>query len=194
MDTDHVATVAFAHWPDAGNPWHQVLRRVARLSPVLGKFMLLDDYFSHTDMPGRISKFGPDEYRTPYLTQAVAHGQSDPITEFVSAHRTAAERSAAEAIATMHDLITGKVQRNACGTGAAEAARRLSTRLPRANVGPQAGYVVFNPLSFSRRVGLEVPKSAHVAGGGTTGGRGRTGGRSQVRGRRGAAPRFRLGR
>ena len=30
-----------------------------QLSPVLGKFMLLDDYFSHTDMPGRLSKFEP---------------------------------------------------------------------------------------------------------------------------------------
>ena len=45
MDNDHVATLAFAHWPDGSGLWHAYLRRVARLSPVLGKFMLLDDYF-----------------------------------------------------------------------------------------------------------------------------------------------------
>ena len=161
MDTDHVATVAFAHWPDASSPWHQVLRRVARLSPVLGKFMLLDDYFSHTDMPGRISKFGPDEYRTPYLTQAVAHSQSDPISGFVAAHRTAAERSAAEAVATMHDLITGKVRPNACAAGAAEAAPPVGTALP-PKVEPRAGYVVANALSFGRRIGLETTQLQHV--------------------------------
>jgi alpha-mannosidase len=108
MDTDHVATVIFAHWPHGGSPWHDVLRRVARLSPVLGKFMLLDDYFSHTDMPGRLSKFEPDDYRTPYLQQAIVRGQPDPISRYVVAHRSQAERAAVQAILTLDDLIVGK--------------------------------------------------------------------------------------
>ena len=83
MDTDHVATVAFAHWPSHASPWYDVLRRIAELSPVLGKFMLLDDYFMHTDMPGRLSKFAADDYRTPYLKQAIIRRQTDPISTFV---------------------------------------------------------------------------------------------------------------
>jgi hypothetical protein len=67
MDSDHVATLAFAHWPNKCSPWYDCVRRIAKLSPVLGKFMLLDDYFSHTDMRGRLSKFQLDEYRLPYL-------------------------------------------------------------------------------------------------------------------------------
>jgi alpha-mannosidase len=154
MDTDHVATLALAHWPAASSPWHDVLRRVARLSPVLGKFMLLDDYFSHTDMPGRISKFGPDEYRTPYLTQDVARGASDPISRFVVAHRAAAERAALDALGTLHDLIAGGPPQPRCQT-AEEAARRVSALLPRESGSPQPGHLVMNPLSFARNVGFE---------------------------------------
>ncbi len=86
MDNDHVATVAFAHWPDATSPWYQDLRRIARLSPVLGKFTLLDDYFAHTDMPGRLSKFDPDQYRTPYLKQAILKRHHDAVSAFVREH------------------------------------------------------------------------------------------------------------
>ncbi len=92
MDNDHVATVAFAHWPDAVSPWYQDLRRIARLSPVLGKFTLLDDYFAHTDMPGRLSKFDADQYRTPYLKQAILSRHHDAISAFAREHVGQAQR------------------------------------------------------------------------------------------------------
>jgi alpha-mannosidase len=189
MDSDHVATVVFAHWPAAASPWYDTLRRVARLSPVLGKFMLLDDYFSHTDMPGRLSKFEPDAYRTPYLTQAVSRGQNDPISRFVREHRLQAERAAANTMTTLRDLIVGHTNvmqaisapaesaiacREPCeGEGhtaqddgprdaVSSALAELANVLPRAAGPPGAGYLVVNSLSFARRVGLEVSQLAHV--------------------------------
>jgi alpha-mannosidase len=187
MDSDHVATVALAHWPQGGSPWHGVLRRVAGLSPVLGKFLLLDDYFSNTDMPGRLSKFEPDEYRTPYLKQAVDALQSDPISRFVDAHRSQADRSAIRAISTLRDLVSGKTVPTPSplmeeGRGEGEAAShatrhpnalpqgesdnasiasalgQLAAALPRGAAPASSGYLVINPLSFARRIGLELPQ------------------------------------
>jgi alpha-mannosidase len=168
LDSDHVATLLFAHWPRAASPWHDLLRRTAQLSPVLGKFMLLDDYFSHTDMPGRISKFEPDEYRTPYLKQAVDRCDTDPISKFVDAHHTQARRAAVRAIDTLRDVIAGQTtpdHENALdrsSAGEAEltaAAARLSGVLPRAKSDASSGYLLVNPLSFTRRMGLELDEA-----------------------------------
>jgi alpha-mannosidase len=156
MDTDHVASVALAHWPGATSPWYADLRRVCRLSPVLGKFMLLDDYFMHTDMPGRLSKFAADEYRTPYLKQAIIRRQGDPISSFAGVHRAAAARAAVSAVSTVADLVAGT------SAGCAEPLEldaglaRLSAALPRENRPAAPRALVFNPAPYSRRMGVEL--------------------------------------
>jgi alpha-mannosidase len=160
MDNDHVATLAFAHWPQAGSPWYDVLRRIAELSPVLGKFMLLDDYFSHTDMPGRLSKFGPDEYRTPYLKQAIIRRQADPISEFVRAHRAQSRGAAVRAVATLRDLVAGQTGFEAAAENSGDLENslgRLAAVLPRTAAPAAARWLVVNPLSFARRIGVELP-------------------------------------
>jgi alpha-mannosidase len=176
MDNNHVATVAFAHWPGASSAWYEILRRIARLSPVLGKFTLLDDYFSHTDMPGRLSKFEPDQYRTPYLKQAIPRRQSDPISAFVRAHHWQARCAAVQTIATLVDLLAGKSSggESVCRElddqvqpaehepdALAAGIERLAATLPRAS-GPAAPrQLVANPLSFARRIGIELAGSAN---------------------------------
>jgi alpha-mannosidase len=173
MDSDHVATVAFAHWPGQTSPWYGVLCRVAELSPVLGKFTLLDEYFSQTDMPGRLSKFEPDEYRTPYLKQAIIRRQSDPISAFVRAHAAQAQRAAAEALSMLRDMVVGKshptaendCQPNDSAAAIAEIARGLDAKLaqfaaalPRKTQGSSPGRLIANPLSFARKIGVELPQ------------------------------------
>ena len=81
MDTDHVATIVLAHWPGLASPWYADLRRIARYTNALGRFITLDDYFSQTFAPGEHARFLADEYRAPYLKQAVADGESDPLSE-----------------------------------------------------------------------------------------------------------------
>jgi alpha-mannosidase len=157
MDNDHVATVAFAHWPHRASPWYDVLRRVARHSPVLGKFTLLDDYFLHTDMPGRLSRFEADDYRTPYLKQAIVRRQSDPISSFVRVHRRQAGQTAASALSTVSDLIAPAADPHDAETQLAELLARFAALMPRASAPPASRALVFNPAVYPRRITVELP-------------------------------------
>jgi alpha-mannosidase len=159
MDNDHVATAAFAHWPNHASPWYDVLRRVARHSPVLGRFTLLDDYFLHTDMPGRLSRFEADDYRTPYLKQAIVRRHGDPISSFARIHRRQAERAAASALSTVCDLIgpAAAVHDAESEQPPGELLARFAALLPRADGPSSPRALIFNPAVCPRRVNLELP-------------------------------------
>jgi len=177
MDTDHVATVAFAHWPRATSRWYGVLRRIAELSPVLGKFILLDDYFMHTDMPGRLSKFEADDYRTPYLKQAIIRREADPISRFVRAHRDEAERTAQSALATVCNLIAGPADNPESQSLGGEMQRFVGL-LPRDVGATTERAVVFNSSAVTRRMNVNVSRlSAPPAVGGAVLAGGATGNR-----------------
>jgi alpha-mannosidase len=156
MDSDHVATLAIAHWPGATSPWYDDLRRIAQLSPVLGKFMLLDDYFNHTDMPGRLSKFAADEYRAPYLKQAIIRREPDPISRIVAAHRQQAAQAADDAIGTLAALVRGRSTCAQCTTGHT-ALTDIAALLPRQPGGDEPRTIVVNPHSFARQIAVEIP-------------------------------------
>jgi len=83
MDLDHVATVVLAHWPGQSSPWYEDLRRIASYSSAIGTFSTIDDYFDQTGMSGQQTQYRTDQYRSPYLKQAVAAGQADPISRWV---------------------------------------------------------------------------------------------------------------
>ena len=80
MNMDHAATVVFAHWPGQACEYYEDLRRMAAYGTVLGKFVTLANYFRDTDRPSELNCFRSDQYRTPYLRQAVDAGEPDPIT------------------------------------------------------------------------------------------------------------------
>ena len=107
-DMDNQPTVIFAHWPGNTSPWYEDIHRARRYTTVLGSFLTLPDYFERTGMSGHQTTPKADEYRSPYLQQAVAAGQTDPISRWVrySARRTAAE--AVQSIATLATLAGGK--------------------------------------------------------------------------------------
>jgi len=173
MDNDHVATLALAHWPGATSPWYDDLRRIAAHSPVLGKFILLDEYFSQTDMPGRLSKFTPDEYRTPYLKQAVVRGQPDPISTCVQAHAKEARRLTRRSLEMMLAAVAGvapaasdrdaAVDDHAFGELAGRIAQRLSAG---GTDGQKPGTLVLNPLGAARNIavcGADASAAAEAA-------------------------------
>ncbi|MHC4180952.1 MAG: hypothetical protein ACYSWU_25930, partial [Planctomycetota bacterium] len=113
MDLDHVATVVLAHWPGQSSPWYQDLRRIAAYSPVLGTFATITDYFEQTSMAGQQKQYKADQYRSPYLGQAVAGRQADPISRWV---RYSARRASVEALQTLDTLAAIA----ACGSATAE--------------------------------------------------------------------------
>lgn len=159
MDRDQVATMVFAHWPDKACVWYDDLRRAARRCDCLGKFTTLDDYFTQTTGSGRLSRFEPEKYRTPYLHQAAAHQDSKPASATIERHELAGARFQAETLAalgrvlgcqatsktspTESELADARLRADAC-------AGALADCLARGNRDPKPGVLVFNPHSAPR--------------------------------------------
>jgi len=108
MDHDHVAAVAFAHWPGKRLDYLGDLRRAGNYAAVMGKFVTLDSFFAHTDHPGGLSRFEADRYRAPYLRQAVAAGEPRPISRYADHQRRHLLAAADQSLATLAELLTSK--------------------------------------------------------------------------------------
>ncbi|MBX3414990.1 MAG: hypothetical protein KF708_20060 [Pirellulales bacterium] len=103
MDHDHVASVMFAHWPGLASPWYDDLRRITSYVPVLGKLITIEEYLRQTDSASRLTRFKSDQYRAPYLKQAVADGRPDPLSRLA---QHVARRAAIDAAVTLETLAT----------------------------------------------------------------------------------------
>jgi alpha-mannosidase len=79
MRNDHVAAIPLIHWPQPVAPWYTDLRRAGSYSPVLGRWTTLNDFFHLTDRPYESLRPEPDLYLTPYLAEAVAKRECQPI-------------------------------------------------------------------------------------------------------------------
>ena len=182
MDLDHAATAVFAHWPDQAGPWYRDLRRMAAYSPVLGRFVSIADYFENTQYVGQSTRYSADQYRSPYLRQAVAAGDPDPISRWVCYHRRRAIADALQGLSTISDLVGGKLKSSAAedpidavedaGTNTPglddlddhlrqsleEETRRFADLLPRDETGSSKGYLIANPWNFTRRMLIDVSK------------------------------------
>ncbi|MEA1950970.1 MAG: hypothetical protein U9N87_06265 [Planctomycetota bacterium] len=101
LDLDHDSTLVFAHWPGHGCRWYEDLRRMANYAPVLGRFDDLDHYFEESYGSGHPGNYAADQYRSPYLPQAVAGKQVDPISRWARYYR---RRTVAEALAGLRIL------------------------------------------------------------------------------------------
>ena len=60
MKNDHVATLPLVHWPAPVASWYLDLRRVATYSPVLARWVTLNDYFHLTDRPYETFRRDPE--------------------------------------------------------------------------------------------------------------------------------------
>jgi alpha-mannosidase len=184
MDHDHVATVCFAHWPSTTSPFYDDLRRITAIAPVFGKFVALDDYFAGTDQSGMYSRFTHDEYRAPYLQQAIATKQADPLSRWMRLYEGFSTATAVATLGSLASLLRGSVgaddvaefaeNSDAGQTGSefaansatsevdagrlAKAVARCASALPRGKGNAAPSYMLINPLSFSRRVLVELPK------------------------------------
>jgi alpha-mannosidase len=184
MKDDHVATLPLVHWPEPVAPWYIDLRRVSAYSPVLARWVTLNDYFHLTDRPFETFRPEHDQYVTPYLAQAVARRDERPISrkaiharlrarlDVLSATRaleravlgTPADPQAGEA--TTPDLIasleTGRLED--VGEPLEHQEREAASRLARAIHGNDTegrpGYLVLNPLGIPRRAAVVLPDAA----------------------------------
>ncbi|HWB09414.1 MAG TPA: hypothetical protein VG826_09330 [Pirellulales bacterium] len=180
MDRDHVATLVFAHWPGQTSPFFQDLRRMAAYAPALGKFVTLDVFFQNTDRPGELTKFRADQYRAPYLRQAIIREEPNPLSRVTDRHIRRARRESAQAMAALADMLAGKpaaprieladVASELPQTVVEEAAAALAEKLGATPLGsagaveppPAQGHLVLNALPFARREVLSLPGGNRV--------------------------------
>ena len=173
MDMDQVATVCLAHWPGQVPNWLDDLRRIARYAPVLGKFVTLREYLDITEYHGHQDGFSADQYRAPYLKQAIIRGEANPISDGIEHYHRRAAGAMSHTLETLASLVSGNLPSEASdplpedvaapeGDAAtddrlANATARLAACLPRAASATTQGYLIFNPCSFSRRAGIVLP-------------------------------------
>jgi alpha-mannosidase len=181
MDLDHVAVVGFAHWPGVARDWFDDLRRISKYVPVLGRFVTIGEFLTVTDSPGHLTKFTPDQYRAPYLKQAVIRQQADPLWRIAGHYRRRVAADAARAVATLATLLSGaaaptcgdlidEVERaqsadavpadldDRLANAASDAMQRFADALPRSGTAVP-GVLVANPHNFTRRIAVPLPDS-----------------------------------
>ncbi|MBL9125987.1 MAG: hypothetical protein JNG90_20255, partial [Planctomycetaceae bacterium] len=141
MDLDHVASLAFVHWPDDTSPWYADLRRVHEFVPLFGKFVTVEEYFGQTDTAGGFTKLATDDYQSPYLAQDVRAGRTDPVSRSCTAATRDSAAQADSGVALMQASL------GAAPTG---SPRELAQTLAAGGDASQLGQMVINPLSFAR--------------------------------------------
>ncbi|PQO41363.1 hypothetical protein [Blastopirellula marina] len=183
MDSDHVATICFAHWPGRVCPWYEDLRRIARYSSGLGSFLSVERYFAETELPPYHDTFKDARYNSPYHKQAVIRRQNGPI----SAHRDRAVDNAKFDAAGNIEAITALVAGHAGpkhdphrswnepseataepshADAAVEAAMNdFAAKLPRRNDSPTPALLIANPFSSTTVAGSETDQLSSLPGG-----------------------------
>jgi alpha-mannosidase len=128
MKNDHVATLALVHWPSPVASWYLDLRHSASYSPVLGRWVTLNDYFHLTDRPYETFRPDPDSYASPYLAQDAARRDPRPISRLAKHHQLRARfaavemiRAAASGIAASGATASAQVEPEAAADAGGEA-------------------------------------------------------------------------
>ena len=80
IDSAHVSSLLFVHWPNKTCQAFEDVIRATRYGPLFGTFMSFDAYYDSVYDPGYGDTFTTDEYRNPFLKQAVERSQSNPIS------------------------------------------------------------------------------------------------------------------
>lgn len=82
MESDQVAALILARWPDISSPFFRDIQRIQAYAPVLGRFVTFSEYFLHTDDTGGYWGHEDKHYLSPFFLQAVARRESHPISRF----------------------------------------------------------------------------------------------------------------
>ncbi len=184
MDHDHAAALVLARWPELKTPWMDDLYRIAKYAPVLGRFVTFTEFFKVTDMAGRIANFHDGDYFSPYLVHSVARQQVDPVSRYQGYWQRRAEYLAGDYCGKLRELLqTQTVAADASVDDVVEAAHpdagneeqdqadaavadyrsqslKQLSQLLLTGAGNQPGWLVVNPLSFTRRVVVEFERIA----------------------------------
>ncbi|MCC7333861.1 MAG: hypothetical protein IT422_02120 [Pirellulaceae bacterium] len=80
LEHQHVPSVLFAHWPNRSCEFAELLARVCRRTPALGKWKLADDYFANTDQPYHQERLSAASFQHNWLLQTAPSQADDART------------------------------------------------------------------------------------------------------------------
>ena len=100
IDSVHVACVVFCHWPDKTCQSFKDVLRITQYGTLLGSFLNIEDYFESVYDPGYGDTFTSDEYRAPYLKQAIQRDTPNPISSVTKYWRRFYQLNSARALLT----------------------------------------------------------------------------------------------
>ncbi len=188
MEEDQVGALMFAHWPDVKSPFFEDFKRIHQYAPVLGSFVLLNDFFQNTESSGRHSSYDAREYLSPFLSQLVAMRKPDPLSRFINHFVRHDEFTAGRWFHTVARAIYGKPVEDVAllkieqdiERGHPDADESATLKAVQSLQGfcddgveqlakiilqgaeqHQSGTLLLNSLSFSRRVVVDLPGFAH---------------------------------
>lgn len=84
IDSAHMASALLVHWPGQTCEAFEDLKRIAGYTSLLGNFLTLDQFFESAYDPGFGDQFAADEYRSPYLKQAITQQQQNPVSRWIN--------------------------------------------------------------------------------------------------------------
>lgn len=183
MEEDQVGALMFAHWPDVKSPFFEDFKRIHQYAPVLGSFVLLNDFFQNTESSGRHSSYDAREYLSPFLSQLVAMRNPDPLSRFISHFQRHDEYTAGRWFGSVSKALFGQeieeaallnVERDverghpdaeeesvqkaiAALDGFREAGESKLAQIILQGAKQQDGVLLLNSLSFTRRVVVDLP-------------------------------------
>ena len=100
IDSSHIACLVLCHWPDKTCQSFKDLMRITQYGPLLGSFVNAEDYFESVYDPGYGDTFTSDEYRDPYLKQAIQNDTPNPISSVTKYWRRFYQLNSARALLT----------------------------------------------------------------------------------------------
>lgn len=183
MEEDQVGALMFAHWPDVKSPFFEDFKRIHQYAPVLGSFVLLNDFFQNTESSGRHSSYDAREYLSPFLSQLVAMRNPDPLSRFISHFQRHDEFTAGRWFDSVSKALFGQeieeatllnVERDVerghpdaeeesiqkaitALDGFREAGESKLAKIILQGAKQQDGVLLLNSLSFTRRVVVDLP-------------------------------------
>ena len=177
MRDDVVATLAMAHWPSPVAPWFADFRRTAAYSPVLSRWVTVNDFFHRSDRPFEEITPALDDYATAYLAQAAARRDPSPIAAPGRARPAPGParrpdldprpglgprrlRGRAELDPELEEALeTGRLGEagRAIDRLLAAEAESLARRIVGEGSAGRPGYLVINPLGVARRAAVLLP-------------------------------------
>lgn len=173
---DRAATLVLAHWLHQQAPWYYYLLRGHQFAPVFGRFETFSGYFMNSTTPDRPTDTRGDEYASTALTVALANKETNAISRWTNYHGLRSRLEAVNALLTLYHVATGDSVKDLPDLETAlenqpenleQHTQALAEReqwvfaklaaVTMADAPAGAGYLIYNPCNFPRRLCLELP-------------------------------------